>query len=153
MRAQAIITACLLALCLPALTADESSATCTVHAVYSNGQAWLPVVDGWPLPDDQIEWMEAQGTWHLEDGTAWDPHSIITESITVIQDGVVYPAPDTPDPEPWNPEPAPDPEPTPRPDPTPRRTTEAVESIPVPVLAGIGIAVALGLLLLVIRRR
>ena len=121
MRVQAILAAAIIALCLPAITAEESTAaTCTVHQVYADGQAWLPVNGGWPLPDDQIEWMEAQGTWHLEDGTPWDPHSIITESITVVLDGVTYPQEPEPTPDPPAPDPIPEPTPAPMPEPTPK---------------------------------
>ena len=136
----------MLVLCVSVCAADQSSAEwLTVHEVYGSTQTYYPVYSGETLPAEEIGRLEAMGTWHLENGTPWDPHAIITENITVYLDE----QPDPPEPDP----PAPDPPAPPSPEPTPKNKDDGSTDLLVAVV-GIGAMVAaVGILVLVGRKK
>lgn len=107
MRGSGIAAAVLLlAVAAAGMIADTADAgTVVVHLYFPNGNAWIHVSAGEPIPTEGREALLASGKWYTEDGTEWDLDAPVTENLTLYRDG-----PPAPEPEP---QPEPEPEPIP----------------------------------------
>ena len=82
-------------------TDDSDAEYALVYFDYlPRGEYYCPTAIGSPILPENIDFIVAMGSWHLENGDPWDPEAVVTGDMTVTIDirPDPIPIPDVPTP-------------------------------------------------------